>query len=416
MDASPLHCIVIGAGAVGASCALQLVDEGHRVTLVDRLDPGMGTSYGNAACISPSQVGPYSYPGVWKNIPRWLLTREGPMTIRWGDLPWTTKWLWSFWRQGTAAAVECGAAAQAALMTRVHDDYEHLLRRSGQLDILRDEGLVVLYDTEAGFEADRWRYELGARYGFGYERLDVAGLKQRRPAIRHDGVALFVPSWKHTLDPARMTAGFASAAVEAGARLVKDAVEQVSAGEGQVSARLASGETLNADRLVIAAGPWSNRLAEQLDYPVPMGPKRGYHTMIGEPGLDLVGPVMSGNRAFVMTPLADGLRLAGTAEFARLDAAPDYRRARVLVESARRYLPDLQTGRSSEWMGQRPMMADSVPVISPSPAHPGVIYAFGHGHYGLTQGPTTARIVADLVAGRDTGMDLAPYRFDRFRR
>ncbi len=416
MDSRNTHCLVIGAGAVGASCALHLVDAGYRVTLVDRLEPGMGTSYGNAACISPSQVGPYSYPGVWKNIPRWLLTREGPMTIRWGDLPWTAPWLWRFWREGNAAGVERCGQAQAALMRHVHDDYAAQLERTGQTGLLKSKGLVVLYDTEAAFEGDRWRYDLGARHGFGWERISTAELKRHRPPIQHDGVALYVPSWKHTLDPAKMTAGFAHAAIEAGARWVNDTVEAVIAGDGRVTARLAGGETLEGDRLVVAAGPWSNQLAAQLDYAVPMAPKRGYHTMIAEPGLDLGGPVMSGDRAFVMTPLADGLRLAGTAEFARLDAAPNYRRAKVLVDSARRYLPDLGAGGATEWLGQRPMMADSLPVISPSPGHPEVIYAFGHGHYGLTQGPTTGRLVTALLSGDSPGLDLSPYRFDRFRR
>lgn len=415
MENRRTHCLVIGAGAVGASCALQLVDAGHRVTLVDRLEPGMGTSYGNAACISPSQVGPYSYPGVWKNIPRWLLTREGPMTIRWGDLPWTAPWLWKFWRQGTAANVEHCGMAQAALMRHVHDDYARLLQRTGQSALLQSRGLVVLYDSESAFGADRWRFDLGTRHGFGWQRMTAAELKQHRPPVEHTGVALYVPSWKHTLDPAKMTAGFARAAIAAGARWIRDEITTVRAGDGSVSARLASGETLEADRLVVAAGPWSNQIAGQLDGTVPMAPKRGYHTMIAQPGLDLGGPVMSGDRAFVMTPLADGLRLAGTAEFARLDAAPNYRRARVLVDSARRYLPGLGTGGITEWLGQRPMMADSLPVISVSPTHPEVIYAFGHGHYGLTQGPTTGRIVTALVAGEDPGIDLAPYRFDRFR-
>ncbi|MEJ2289980.1 MAG: FAD-binding oxidoreductase [Deinococcales bacterium] len=146
-----------------------------------------------------------------------------------------------------------------------------------------------------------------------------------------------------------------------------------------------------------------------------MTAKRGYHAMLPEPGFELDYPVMSGSRVFVMTPLAEGLRLAGTAEFARLDAEPNYRRARVLVEHARHYFPDLRADNFDEWMGQRPMMADSVPVISRSPSRPNVIYAYGHGHYGLTQGPTTGRLVADLVQGRDAPIDLAPYRFDRFR-
>ena len=141
--------------------------------------------------------------------------------------------------------------------------------------------------------------------------------------------------------------------------------------------------------------------------------KRGYHSMINEPGITLQFPVMSLSRAFVMTPMQDGLRIAGTAEFAAPDAAPDYRRAKALLKHASRYLDGLQTNGVSEWMGQRPMMADSTPVISVSPRHENVFYAFGHGHYGLTQGPTTGRIIADMVVGNAPAIDLRPFRFDR---
>ena len=165
----------------------------------------------------------------------------------------------------------------------------------------------------------------------------------------------------------------------------------------------------------MAAGAWSNQMTKQLDgATVPMTPKRGYHAHIGQPGIELDYPVTSSSRFFVITPMLGGLRIAGTAEFASLEAAPDYRRAQALLEHGRHYLPNLQTGEVSEWMGQRPMMADSLPVIGPSPRHANVFYAFGHGHYGLTQGPTTGKIITRLALGRSPGIDLAPYRFDRF--
>jgi D-amino-acid dehydrogenase len=138
--------------------------------------------------------------------------------------------------------------------------------------------------------------------------------------------------------------------------------------------------------------------------------------MIANPGIELDYPVMSLRQHFVMTPLADGLRIAGTAEFAALDAEPDYRRAKVLVKNARHYLQGLQADGVTEWMGQRPMMSDSMPCISASPRHRHVFYAFGHGHYGLTQGPTTGRHIADLVTGNKPTTDLSPFRFDRFEK
>ena len=236
------------------------------------------------------------------------------------------------------------------------------------------------------------------------------------PELRLDaGVALYYPQWGHTVDPGLLTARIAESAFGDGVIWVQDKVQAIEATPAGISARTESGRKLEAGKLVVAAGAWSNRLAEQLEgSSVPMTPKRGYHAHIGRPGIELEYPVTSSSRFFVITPMLDGLRIAGTAEFASLDAEPDYRRARVLLEHGRHYLPALQTDEVSEWMGQRPMMADSLPGIGPSPRHANVFYAFGHGHYGLTQGPTTGKVIARLARGEEPGIDLAPYRFDRF--
>ena len=409
------HCIVIGAGTVGSCCAWQLQRDGFQVTLVDREQPGQATSFGNAACLSPSQIVPYSYPGVWKKLPGWLADELGPMTVRWRHLPWVAPWLWRFWRAGTAMGVERGAAAQAALMHRVRDDFDALLQRAGLSHYLVSKGLIVVYDRREHFESEQWSYDIEERYGFNWEHLGPAELNIMAPALDiGEGMAIYLPSWQHTLDPARMTAGIAEHAVAQGAEWVNEEVSSVSANGQGVQVQLSGGRTLEADHLVVAAGPWSNQLAAQLDRRVPLGPKRGYHSMLGAPGIELDYPVLSGSRLFVMTPLQDGLRVAGTAEFARLDAEPNYDRAKVLVKHAQHYFPGLQTDEVSEWMGQRPMMADSVPVISSSPRHPNVTYAFGHGHYGLTQGPTTGVLVSALARGAEAPIDMNPYRFDRF--
>lgn len=417
MSGDTPHCIVIGAGIVGSSCAWHLVQTGCTVTLIDRALPGMSTSYGNAGCISPSQLAPFSYPGVWKKIPGWLLDELGPLTIRWGHLMWTAPWLLRFLRSGTAAGVRSAAEAQAQLMHRVLSDYDTILAATGQTHLRSSKGLIVLYDSAREFRDAEWQYELDRELGFEWNYLGPAELKIMAPALQpaERGLALHIPCWQHLADPAAVTAGIASSAIEAGVQWRQETVHRVVANADGVSLTTSEGGRIEADALVVAAGPWSNQLAAQLDYTVPMTPKRGYHSMLTRPGVELQYPVMSATRSFVMTPMAAGIRLAGTAEFARLDAPPNYRRAQVLQEHARRYLPGLQCSPAQEWMGQRPMMADSVPVISPSPRHRNVFYAFGHGHYGLTQGPTTGRIIASLVRGEDPGLDLAPYRFSRFR-
>ncbi len=409
------HCLVLGAGIVGACCAWRLVEAGFRVTLADRGLPGQATSFGNAAGISPSQVVPFSYPGVWKKVPGWLRDPLGPLTIRWRDLPWTGPWLWRFLRAGTAEGVQRASRAQAALMHRVPGDWDELLAATGLQDLLRPRGAITVYERPEQLETDRWIYELETELGFPWKLLDPDELHDLAPALRLDGgAALYLPSWRHTVNPGRLGAAIADDAIARGVHWLQDEALEVTARPDGVEARFASAGARTFDALVLAAGPWSNRFAARLDHAVPMTPKRGYHTTIADSGVSLDLPVISGTRSFVITPLETGLRLAGTAEFARLDAAPDYRRAKALVGHARRYLPGLTATGVTEWMGQRPMMADSVPVISVSPRHRNVFYAFGHGHYGLTQGPTTARLITALMRGEPPALDLAPYRIDRF--
>jgi D-amino-acid dehydrogenase len=412
---SARHCIVIGAGTVGSSIAWHLTREGHRVTLVSRDLPGQATSFGNAACISPSHVMPFSYPGVWKRLPGWLLNPMGPMTVRWKHLPWVAPWLWQFWRRGNWEQVRHTATAQKLLMDRARDDFALTLEQTGLSHYLRDKGLIVVYDSPEEFKRDKWEYDLKEEMGFAWEHLGPGELKIMVPAMDlKQGLALYIPSWQHTVDPARMTEGLAEASFSAGAQWVNEDVTKVRADDKGATVSTSNGQEITGDCLVVAAGPWSNSIAGQLDRTVPLTAKRGYHAMIGDPGIDLDYPILSGSRVFVITPLTEGVRLAGTAEFARLDAEPNYERARVLQEHARYYLPDLQCRDVTEWMGQRPMMVDSLPIISASPRHSNVFYAFGHGHYGLTQGPTTGMLIADLVAGREPRVDLAAFRFDRF--
>lgn len=409
------HCAVIGAGTVGASCAWHLGRAGFEVTLIDREMPGQSTSFGNAGCITPSHVMPFSYPGVIREIPGWLFDDQGPLKIRWAHLPGLLPWFWKFWRSGTSAGVEKAAAAQTQLMRHVAADFAEILAATDSRHLWVARGVVSVHDSREDFLKCEWEYDLKTRYGWEWQILSPAELKIMVPAIRLDGgVAIFNPDWEHTLDPGRLTARIAEDCFAAGGEWLQDEVLGVRAGESGVEVDTASGKKISADYLVVAAGVWSNRICRQLDGAVPLTPKRGYHAMIGDPGVELDYPVNSASRFFVMTSMRDGLRVAGKAEFAALDAQPDYRLAQALLKQAQHYLPDLRLNAVTEWMGQRPMTPDNAPVISPSPRHRNVFYAFGHGHYGLTQGPTTGKIITSLILGRETGFDLEAYRFDRF--
>jgi len=409
------HCVVIGAGIVGVSCAWHLQKKGMQVTVIDHQLPGQSCSFGNAACIAASGVVPLSYPGLIKKVPGWLIDPLGPMSIRLRDLPSLLPWFWQFWRVSNMQKVENIATALASLMGTVFSDYDEILDATNCTGLKQARGAIHIYDTEKQYQTDLWQTDLCARFGFEAHRLSPEELKSLVPCLKLDkGVAVMMPDWHHLVDPARVTERIAAFCFTNGAEWIQDRVTAVTSAESGISLQTESGNRIEADHLVVAAGAWSNSITRQLDYRLPLIGKRGYHSHINDPGISLDYPVMSISRAFVMTPLVDGLRVAGTSEFAALDAQPDYRRAKVLLKQAGHYLENLKTENVTEWMGHRPMMADSKPVISVSPRHTNVFYAFGHGHYGLTQGPTTGRIIADMLTGTEASIDLSPFRFDRF--
>jgi D-amino-acid dehydrogenase len=415
MNSTP-RCIVIGAGIVGSACAWHLRRRGATVTLVDSELPGQSTSYGNAGCISPSSIYPFSYPGAIRQVPGWLLDPLGPMKIRWAHAFALAPWFWRFWRAGNARRVDQIIAAQKSLMASVAADFDEILRETGAGSLRRSAGLILLYGNEREFAADSWHYEIRRKHDLPWQRLDSATLKDMEPAIQlgSAGIAVLDPLWQHVISPADVASAFADAAFASGATWLHDRVVRLQADGRGVAVGTLSGRELQGDYLVLAAGVWSNQLLSQLGYKAPLMAKRGYHSMLARPNVELSHPLMAVAEYVVMTPMRDGLRVAGTAEFARIDARPDYRRAKVLLKHAQRFLPGLQGESVSEWMGQRPMMPDSMPVLGSLPDHQRVLCAFGHGHYGLTQGPTTGRIVADLVFGRQPHVDIAPFSIARF--
>jgi D-amino-acid dehydrogenase len=412
---NPLHCVVIGAGIVGASCAWHLQRRGARVTLIDSELPGQSTSFGNAGCISKTSVFPFSHPGVLRKLPRWLLDPDGPVRIRWSQLPLVVPWLYRFWRAGSRQRVAEIVAAQVSLMEDVVTDFDDILAGTGSEHLRRASGTILLYDSESAFAVDAWKFRERDRLGLAWRRMDRDELTEREPHVRlGSGVALFEPLWQHVTDPGGLAARFAEAAIEGGAAWLHDRVQAVTVQSPTITLATVSGRTVSADRLILATGVWSNQLLGPLGFRVPLMAKRGYHTMLAQPGIEISHPIMSASRHVLLTPMQDGLRISGTAEFAGLDTPPDFARARALVSNARQFVPGLDGTGVSEWMGQRPMMPDSLPVLGPLPGREHVVCAFGHGHYGLTQGPTTGKLISRLVLGEKPGIDLTPFSITRF--
>ena len=408
--------VVLGAGIVGMCCAAFLQREGFSVCIIDRLAPGEAASYGNAGGVATGEIVPLSLPGLLREVPGWLLDPLGPLAVDWRYLPRALPWLLGFLRAGSKARVHAIAGALAALSHAARPPLERLLAAAGLEDLLAREDCLYLYDDERQLAAEKLHWELRRAHGIPFERIAGPALSELEPDLARDfGFGIRMPGWYHVTNPYRLVIGLAEHFVRAGGRLLRAEVVGTETRDRRAQAlKLANGGVQAFDQLVIAAGAWSHMLARQLGDRVPLESHRGYHVTLPEPGIRPRRLVLYAPEHFVITPMEMGVRVAGTVEIAGLEAPPDYARARVLVRKARRIYPALDDTGGIEWMGHRPATPDSLPVIGRARRFGNVSYAFGHGHLGLTFGPVTGQLIAELAAGRTPTVDLHPYRVDRF--
>ncbi len=409
------HVVVIGAGAIGMGCAAYLQRDGHRVTVIDRQPPGMGCSWGNTGGLGDSSIPPISMPGVAAKVPKWLLDPTGPLALRWGHLPRLLPWLVRFIRAGRLDRVEAITDALTALLKPSHAAWEPLFQAAGLGNLIHHSGVLHLYPDRAAFEADSLQWKLRSDRGFHFETLDRAALLEREPDIGPARTfAVYEASWRRVADPYRIVKGLAEHFAREGGTIREADVTGFEAANGIVRAAHLGGGTIQADAFVIAGGAWSHRLSTQLGDPAPLESQRGYHVTFPDPGVEVRHLLLDTVAKMAVTPMEMGLRAGGTSEFAGLDAPPNWRRAETLVTWSRGLFPALDTAGHTRWSGDRPLLPDTLPAIGPSPHFANAYYAFGHSHVGLALGGMTGRLIADLVAGRTPGIDLTPYRIDRF--
>ena len=408
---------VLGAGIVGSCVALALRRDGHDVTLIDRDEPGNGCSFGNAGFIQFATPHPMATPGIFRRLPKQLLDPYSPLSIKWRQIPRLAPWLLRFLRAASPSRVEEISIALMALLERSGAAYERVLGEANAADLVRPRGMLFVYPDAAAFEDARWEFDLYRRRGARVEQLGRDQLRQMEPALNpayeH---AYLLPETLYTTDPLLLTERIVARLAGIGGHIVRTEVHDIEIGADGARTLATANGAMEIDNLVIAAGVYSSRFSARLGDRVPLESARGYHVMIPEPGVVLNGPVIDGAMHFGATPMLGGLRLAGTLEFAGLDAEPDYRRADMLAPMAKKMLPGLDGEVATRWMGHRPAMPDSLPVLGRARRFANVIYAFGHGHIGLTMGGVTGQVIADIAAGRDPGLDLAPYSAARFSR
>ena len=410
---------VIGAGMVGVAAARWLQRDGHEVTLIDPQPPGQGASFGNAGCFNPSSVVPIAMPGTLKKAPGYLMDPLGPLRIRWRYLPSLAPWLIRYIRAGTPERIEQQAVALKSLLFPCLDTLMDLARDAGAERYIARNGILMVYRTEAAWNAEAYAFDIRKRHGIEWHELNADELRQFDPNVSRDYIrARHLFNNGHCLDPGGLVAALAEAVQRDGGKLLRARATGFSLDGGKLRAVATDGGEVRADAAVLATGAHSKRLAATLGNAVPLETERGYHLMLSNPEVMPRVPTSDADAKFVATPMDGGIRFAGTVELAGLDAPPDWRRAERLLQLGRKLYPGLSEAHPQDriklWMGHRPGMPDSLPVLGRSRRSPDVFYAFGHGHVGMTGGPYTGKVIADLVAGRPAPIDLTPFRPDRF--
>jgi D-amino-acid dehydrogenase len=410
---------VIGAGMVGVCAASWLQRDGHSVFLVEAAEPGRGASFGNAGCFNGSSVTPVAMPGVIRNVPRWLLDPLGPLSLRWSYLPAIAPWLLRFIRAGAPEKVRAQARALRPLVGPTLETLKPLVSAAGAGDLVHRLGHLYVYRSAESLERDRLAWDLRRENGVEIDEFDADELRQLEPALSRDYMrGVLVRENGHTSNPLALVERLLEHFLRSGGELVRAGAQGFRLEGRRLTAIATDTGELPADAAVVCAGAFSKPLAAALGDKVPLETERGYHLMIRDPEAMPRIPTADADGKFVATPMELGLRFAGTVELAGLAAPPDWRRAHILLEQGRRMLPGLAAAhpeeRISVWMGHRPSLPDSLPVLGPSRATPDVIYAFGHGHVGMTAAPMTGKIIADLVAGRPPSIDIAPFAASRF--
>ena len=406
---------VVGAGIVGICTALYLQREGRAVTLIDRNQPGEGTSYGNAGVIATGSVIPVGTPGILKKVPKMLFDPLAPLSIRWSYLPQITPWLLRLLWSSRPERVEEISKVLHSISGPALEHYEPLLADAGAGELVGRLGSLYVFLSEEEMQEAEPGIELRRRRGIPLEVLSAAELRQMQPALRGDVAgAIFVPNAAHCVDPLGLSQTLARHFVERGGTMLQEHVLGFRIGPDGPSHVSTDRARHPVDDVVITAGAFSRAFAENLGSKIPLDTERGYHVQMPNPGVEVRLPMLIPSQGFAVTPMAGGLRCAGTVELGGLDAPPNYARADVILKHAKDLLPGLEDSGVERWMGHRPSIPDSLPVISASPRFRNVFFGFGHGHLGLTLAAVTGRLIADLVAGREPGIDIGPFRADRF--
>lgn len=406
--------VVIGAGIVGVSAALWLLRAGQRVVLVDRSAPGQGTSFGNAGLLASVAVVPVTTPGLlWKG-PGYLLNRDFPLFLRWSYLPRLMPWLLKFLSNANDRDTRRIAGALVGLIGDSVDQHIAMAKGTRGERFIVESDYGFAYANRAEFEADGYSWGIKREAGFVPVLHEGAAVREYDPALGPGvGLVAAVPNHGYVTDPGGYTAALAEEVQAMGGELRQAEVVEFTLSDGKVSGVVTTGEEIACDRVVLTSGAWSKPLMRKLGLRVPLETERGYHIVFENAEGGPSKPVMINSGKFVATPMKQGLRCAGIVELGGLEAGPSRAPFDLLRRQVKRALPGLRATGEVEWMGHRPTVPDSLPLIGEIRGT-GVYAGFGHQHIGLTGGPKTGRLLAQMISGQRPNIDVSgfdPHRF-----
>lgn len=408
---------VIGSGIIGTLTAFTLLRQHHRVTLIERDTEALCCSTGNAGSLSASSVAPVGMPGLWKSVPSMLLDPDGALSIQPSYALPAAPWLWAFLKASQAAQVEKISAALHALSSPAVEKYRQILQALDAQELLAVTGQLHVYSSAQAREKDANAWRLRRHYGADVQFLDHGQLHDLEPEVGPQyGAGVYIPSDGAILNPTRLLQTMRARFVALGGTLLSAQVDRVIPRDGAVEVQTST-ERRTYAKAVIAGGAWSNQLSKPLGDDLPLQTQRGYHAVLPDAAVRIQRPVIAAEAKVFASPMEMGLRFAGTVEFARLDSPPSPRRAESLLRAGRQLFPHIsqaQADQHTQWMGNRPCMPDSLPVLDRSSASPNIVYAFGHGHLGLTHAPASVDRVIALLEGRPGDALTPAYSAQRF--
>jgi len=407
--------IVLGAGIVGTSVALHLVKRGMSVALVDRGGVGEETSYGNSGVIEGSTILPPAFPSSFGALMRVALKRASEANYHLSFLPQVAPWLLAYRTASQPKRAVETARLNRPLFARAIPEHEALMQEAGATRYLRKTGWMKLYRDRKAVAALQREFELAKEFGLPVELLDAAGALALEPSLRpvFDS-AVFWPAAASISDPLAVTRAYAARFRALGGVTVNGDARTLHRAGNRWRVET-DGGGVDAPEVVVALGPWAPDLLEPLGIKLPMGFKRGYHRHFrAEGGATLRRPVVDMAYGYLITPMEQGIRLTTGAEFAARDAGPTPVQFDRLMPQARALFPLGERADDQTWLGSRPCFPDSRPVIGRAPGQAGLWLAIGHAHWGLTLGPPTGKLIAEMMAGDVPYCDPAPYRAERF--